>query len=67
MPGADYEKVADSTYSAATIQRRHDEWIAAGVFTTLEEAALEAYDKVVSLGWRLCVDNRSSACPLPCE
>jgi transposase of ISAar38, IS5 family, IS427 group len=36
VPGADYEKVADSTYSAATIQRRHDEWIAAGVFTTLE-------------------------------
>ena len=56
--GAAYEKVADSTCSAATIRRRRDEWIAAGVFTTLEQAALDAYDKIVGLGLEdLCVDG----------
>ena len=39
--GAAYEKVADSTCSAATIGRRRDEWISADMFTALEQATLE--------------------------
>lgn len=58
MLGAAYEKVADSTCSAATIRRRRDEWISADVFTALEQAALDAYDKIVGLGpENLCVDG----------
>lgn len=34
--GAAYEKIADTTCSATTIRNRRDEWIQAGVFTTLE-------------------------------
>lgn len=56
--GAAYDKIADSTCSAATIRRRRDEWIAAGVFTALEQAALEAYDKIAGLALEdLCVDG----------
>ena len=62
--GAAYEKVADSTCSAATIRRRRDEWISADVFTALEQAALDAYDKIVGLGLEdLCVDGRIVKAP----
>lgn len=56
--GAAYAKVADATCSATTIRRRRDEWIAAGVFAALEQACLEAYDKIVGLELtNLCVDG----------
>ena len=62
--GAAHEKVADSTCSAATIRRRRDEWIAAGVFTALEQAAPQAYDKIVGPGLEdLCVDGRIVKAP----
>lgn len=47
--GASYAKIADSTCSATTIRTRRDEWIAAGVFTRLEQLTLEAYDRLVGL------------------
>ena len=47
--GAAYEKIADSSCSATTIRRRRDEWIAAGVFVSLEQLCLEAYDRIVGL------------------
>ncbi len=47
--GASYAKIADSTCSATTIRTRRDEWITAGVFTQLEQLALNAYDQVVGL------------------
>ena len=46
--GATYEKVADSTCSAAATGRGRDEWIAAGVFTALEQTALERLDGLES-------------------
>lgn len=47
--GASYEKISDHSCSATTIRRRRDEWIDAGIFTTLEQLCLEAYDRVVGL------------------
>lgn len=47
--GASYARIADSTCSATTIRGRRDEWIAAGVFTQLEQISLEAYDRIVGL------------------
>lgn len=47
--GAAYERVADSTCSATTIRNRRDEWIAAGIFTDLEQICLDAYDQIVGL------------------
>jgi transposase len=47
--GAAYERIADSSCSASTIRRRRDEWIAAGVFQTIEQLCLEAYDRIVGL------------------
>lgn len=47
--GAAYVKIADATCSATTIRTRRDEWIAAGIFTTLEQACLDAYDRIVGL------------------
>ena len=41
--------IADTTCSATTIRRRRDEWIAADIFTDLEQFCLEAYDKMVGL------------------
>ena len=58
MLGTAYKKVADSTCSASTIRCRRDEWITTGVFTALEQAALEANNKVVGLGLEdLCIDG----------
>ena len=47
--GAAYAKIADASCSATTIRDRRDEWIAAGVFETLEQLCLEAYDRIVGL------------------
>lgn len=47
--GASYERIADSTCSATSIRNRRDEWIAAGVFTDLEQICLEAYDRIIGL------------------
>lgn len=47
--GAAYAKIADTTCSATTIRTRRDEWITAGIFTTLEQICLNAYDKLVGL------------------
>ncbi|MFW6186529.1 MAG: IS5 family transposase [Actinomycetota bacterium] len=38
--GAAYEKIADTACSATTIRNRRDEWIAAGIFTALEQLCL---------------------------
>jgi len=56
--GVSYAKIADQFCSATTVRRRRDEWIAAGVFTLLEQACLDAYDKIVGLELdNLCVDG----------
>lgn len=47
--GASYAKIADTTCSATTIRTRRDEWIAAGIFTELEQLALDGYDRLVGL------------------
>lgn len=47
--GAAYAKIADSACSATTIRRRRDEWIAAGIFTELEQICLNAYDTMIGL------------------
>src|SRR5699024_6052007 len=35
--------------SETTLRRRRDEWIAAGVFDTLAEHAIAAYDRIIGL------------------
>ncbi len=47
--GCAYERIADGCCSATTLRRRRDEWIEAGVMTTLRKLALEAYDKLIGL------------------
>jgi transposase len=47
--GVAYDRIADSVCSATTIRRRRDEWIEAGIFETLEQTALDAYDQIVGL------------------
>ncbi|GAA2045064.1 hypothetical protein GCM10009720_27480 [Yaniella flava] len=56
--GASYEKTSDTTCSETTIRRRRDEWIAAGIFTTLEQICLDSYDRIVGLELDdVCVDG----------
>jgi len=47
--GCGYRKIADATCSATTIRDRRDQWIALGVFATLEVLVLGAYDRMVGL------------------
>jgi transposase len=47
--GAAYARVADDTCSATTIRTRRDEWIQAGIFDALEQACLDAYDRMIGL------------------
>lgn len=47
--GAAYEKIADASCSATTLRRRRDEWIAAGIFTALEQLCLDSFDKMIGL------------------
>lgn len=62
--GGSYEKHADATCSATTMRRRRDEWIAAGVFTTLARIALAAFDKIVGLDLNtLVVDGQIGKAP----
>jgi transposase len=47
--GCSYEGIADTTRAATTIRNRHDEWIHLGVFATLKQIVLDAYDRIVGL------------------
>lgn len=47
--GASYARIADTTCSATTLRTRRDEWIAMGLFESLEQICLDAYDKIVGL------------------
>jgi transposase len=47
--GIAYARIADATCSATTLRQRRDEWIAAGLFTKLEQLCLDAYDRIVGL------------------
>jgi transposase len=47
--GCAYWRIADEECSASTLRRRRDEWIEAGAMKTLEELALESYDRVIGL------------------
>jgi transposase len=47
--GCGYRKLADQTCSATTIRERRDQWIALGIFATLELLVLQAYDRMVGL------------------
>jgi transposase len=47
--GCSYDKIADSSCSARALRRRWDEWIIAGVFTTLEHLVRDAYARLS--GW----------------
>jgi transposase len=47
--GCGYRKIADQACSATTIRDRRDEWIAGGIFATLELLVLQAYDRMVGL------------------
>lgn len=47
--GAAYVRVADDTCSATSMRARRDEWIEAGIFDALEQACLEAYDRMIGL------------------
>src|SRR5699024_4714670 len=56
--GASYETISDTTCSATTIRRRRDAWIAADIFTDLEQICLEAIDRFEGLDLEnLCVDG----------
>lgn len=62
--GASYEKISDTTCSATTIRRRRDAWIAAGIFTALEQICLDNYDRIVGLELNnVCVDGRLVKAP----
>ena len=47
--GCAYRRIADEECSATTLRRRRDEWIEAGAMETLEELALESYDRYIGL------------------
>ena len=59
-----HEAIADSTCSATTIRNRRDEWIELGVFSTLKQVALDAYDRIVGLELkRIAVDGAITKAP----
>jgi transposase len=47
--GCAYWRIADERCSATTMRRRRDEWVEAGVMDSLEEIALESYDRMIGL------------------
>jgi transposase len=47
--GCAYWRIAERGCSATTIRRRRDEWLEAGLMDTLEEIALESYDRMIGL------------------
>ena len=58
--GCSYEAIADSTCSATTIRNHRDEWIELGVFSTLKQIALDAYDRGAALS---TAANRAANAP----
>lgn len=62
--GGSYEKHADQSCPATTMRTRRNEWIAAGVFTGLEQIVLETYDRVVGLDLAdITVDGQITKAP----
>jgi transposase len=55
----DAERLLDGAASDTTLRGRRDEWIAAGVFDTLVEQALDAYDRIVGLDLSECAIDGS--------
>src|SRR5918993_1970876 len=47
--GCAYWRIADQRCSATTMRRRRDEWVEAGVMDSLEEIALQSYDRMIGL------------------
>jgi transposase len=47
--GCGYRKIADAACSATTLRDRRNQWIAAGLFATLELLVLGAYDRMIGL------------------
>jgi transposase len=47
--GCAYWRIADRRCSATTMRRRRDEWVEAGVMDSLEEIALQSYDRMIGL------------------
>jgi transposase len=47
--GCAYWRIADERCSATTMRRRRDEWVEAGVMDSLEEIALQSYDRMIGL------------------
>ncbi|MDR2565607.1 MAG: IS5 family transposase [Bifidobacteriaceae bacterium] len=47
--GIAYAKASDQTCSAATIRRRRDEWIWAGLFADLGQLCLDGFDRMIGL------------------
>ena len=47
--GGAYTRHADDTVSATTLRARRDEWITAGVFSSLEQIVLDNFDRVIGL------------------
>ena len=47
--GCAYWRIADERCSATTMRRRRDEWVEAGLMDSLEEIALESYDRMIGL------------------
>jgi hypothetical protein len=47
--GCAYHRIADKSCSVATLRRRRDEWIDAGVMDALRKTALGAYDPTIGL------------------
>ncbi|MFG2915096.1 IS5 family transposase [Kitasatospora sp. NPDC048298] len=62
--GCGYERAADANFSATTLRRRRDEWIAAGVMEDLRLLALAAYDRMIGLELdRLSADGCNTKAP----
>jgi transposase len=47
--GCAYWRIADERCSATTMRRRRDEWVEAGLMDSLEEIALESYERMIGL------------------
>src|SRR5665213_938402 len=47
--GCAYWRIADRSYSATTLRRRRDEWIALGLMDQLEGIARHGYDRLIGL------------------
>jgi hypothetical protein len=43
------EEILERRVSDTTLRSRRDEWMAAGVFDTVRDEAMEAYDRIIGL------------------